>query len=73
MNLSTMNSSSVFNGNNISTYHKFYYHYSYSYKVRVLLMVLFYNSWYLFYVSRGAHNPKYKDAMQVHCRFPVLT
>jgi hypothetical protein len=31
MNLSTRNSSSVFNGNNISTYHKSYYHYSYSY------------------------------------------
>jgi hypothetical protein len=30
----------------------------------------FCNSGYRFYVSRGgAHNPKYKDAMQVHCTF----
>jgi hypothetical protein len=34
----------------------------------------FYNSGYRFYVSRGgAHNPKYKDAMQVHYRFSILT
>jgi hypothetical protein len=32
------------------------------------------NSWYRFYVSKGgAHNPKYKDAMQVRYRFTVLT
>jgi hypothetical protein len=34
----------------------------------------FCNSGYRFYMSRGgAHNPKYKDAMQVRCKFPVLT
>jgi hypothetical protein len=34
----------------------------------------FCNSGYRFYVSSGgAHNPKYKDAMQVHCRFLILT
>jgi hypothetical protein len=34
----------------------------------------FCNRGYRFYVSRGGpHNPKYKDAMQVHYRFSVLT
>jgi hypothetical protein len=36
--------------------------------------VPFCNSGYIFYVSRGgAHNSKYKNAMQVRCKFLVLT
>jgi hypothetical protein len=34
----------------------------------------FCNSGYRFYMSiGGAYNSKYKDAIQVLCRFPVLT
>jgi hypothetical protein len=40
MNLSTRNSSSVFNGNNISIYDKSYYHYSYQVWVLLILFVI---------------------------------